>query len=762
MTDNFKRQLLGKLVSEDEITKELKSRKLSYYRESHPNNSASLASMLNEGWEIDAELKTKTRISKIKPNDIEFEDKVWTLFALLGFKLMNRDRNFHLPYDKKNEKLSQQIDVFAKDDETILIIECKASTKNKPGNFKECLEAMKGKKAGLIASIMGLFPAAKPKIKYILATRNLSLSNNDEERLRAIDGINFSEEIIDYYFQLQSQLGNAARYQLLGTLFAGQDIPDIDNRVPAIEGKMGGHTYYSFSIEPEKLLKIGYVLHRNKANENLMPTYQRLIKKARLKEIQRFVDEESGYFPNSIIINIVTPKGKNLVFDRSANQVPDSISRIGILHLPKKYRSAYIIDGQHRLYGYADSKYKSTNTIPVVALVNLDRSDQVKLFMQINENQKAVSKDLRNTLDSDLLWDSESLVERMKALRSRLAIRLGEDRKSPLYGRISIGEDKKDISTQQIGIALNRTDFLGRVKTKEIETLGVFFNGDFDKAYESMSDFLFYSFSYLKNGLEEIWESEGNIIVINKGFYGITLSLNDLVNHVKKSNLVDLPINSRNIFEAIKPYLDTVIHFFKDLDEEKTIELRKAYGAPGDAKYWRTLQLALRNEHPDVNYEGLDDYLKKEERENNELAFKLIREIENSYFKIRIRERLEEEFGKSWFKKGVPVKIYDNAMSLAAAKNREIENEEDEKEPWDQLHLIDYREIILKNWQKLFEKQFTKPGEEKIGNKEAKTSWMVELNRIRNENYHTYYVTEDELAFIQQIHDWLFDNETRS
>ena len=30
---------------------------------------------------------------------------------------------------------------------------------------------------------------------------------------------------------------------------------------------MGGHTYYSFSIEPEKLLKIGYVLHKlqNKA-----------------------------------------------------------------------------------------------------------------------------------------------------------------------------------------------------------------------------------------------------------------------------------------------------------------------------------------------------------------------------------------------------------------------------------------------------------------------------------------------------------------
>ena len=72
------------------------------------------------------------------------------------------------------------------------------------------------------------------------------------------------------------------------------------------------------------------------------------------------------------------------------------------------------------------------------------------------------------------------------------------------------------------------------------------------------------------------------------------------------------------------------------------------------------------------------------------------------------------------------------------------------------MHLIDYREIILKNWQKLFENLFTKPGEEKIsGGKEAKTKWLVELNRIRNENSHTYYVTSEELSFIEEIYDWL-------
>ena len=758
MNEDLKTRLLQKLIEIDEIAREIKHKKAEYYRESHDRNSSLLTEKLSAGWEIEVELKTKTRIIKKKPDDIAFEDKVWALFASLGFKLMNKEKHFHLPYDKKDETLVHKFDVFAKDDETILLIECKSSEKNKVGNFEQCLNSMKSRKAGLIAALNSLFPNTKPKIKYILATRNLGLSNNDEDRLKAIDGINFSEEIIEYYYGLFDQLGSAARYQLLGTLFEGQEIPDLENRIPAIEGKMGGHTYYSFSIEPEKLLKIGYVLHRNKANENMMPTYQRLIKKTRLKEIQKFVDEEGGYFPNSVIVNIIASK-KNLTFDRSSNQAPDSISRIGILHLPKKYKSAYIIDGQHRLYGYANSRFKSTNTIPVVALVNMDRSDQVRLFMQINENQKPVSKDLRNTLNSDLLWDSDSLLDQMTALKSRIAINLGENRKSPLYGRISIGEDKKDISTQQIGIALNRSDFLGKVKTREIEKLGTFYTGNLEKTYEDLSDFLFRAFRYLRESLEHIWESQNNIIVINKGFYGITLALNDLVNHVLEKKQVEPPINSRSIFEAIKPFLDTIIHFYKDITEEKISELRKAYGTPGDAKYWRELQIALRKEHSEIFYVGLDDYLKKEEKENNELAFKLIREIENSYFKKRIREKLEREYDKNWFKKGVPEKIYTEAINAAARKNREIENEEDEKEPWDQLHLINYREIILKNWQKLFEKEYTRPGEEKSGTKDDKTKWIVELNRIRNENYHTYYVTEEELSFIQEIHDWLFSQE---
>ena len=169
----------------------------------------------------------------------------------------------------------------------IIIVECKSCSGEPPqkGNFKEAIEAIGGKKQGIITSLKKLFPGTKHKIKFIFATENYYLSDPDTERLKNYDIVHFDEETVKYYCELTKHLGISAKYQLLGNLFDGQTIPELDNTIPAIEGKMGGHFYYSFSIEPEKLLKFSYVLHRNKANRKLMPTYQRLIKKNRLSEM---------------------------------------------------------------------------------------------------------------------------------------------------------------------------------------------------------------------------------------------------------------------------------------------------------------------------------------------------------------------------------------------------------------------------------------------------------------------------------------------
>jgi DNA sulfur modification protein DndB len=66
------------------------------------------------------------------------------------------------------------------------------------------------------------------------------------------------------------------------------------------------------------------------------------------------------------------------------------------LHLPKRYRSCWIIDGQHRLFGYskADKEKVKNRTVPVVAFHNLPQDVQSRMFVDINHKQVKVPANL--------------------------------------------------------------------------------------------------------------------------------------------------------------------------------------------------------------------------------------------------------------------------------------------------------------------------------------------------------------------------------
>ncbi len=759
MEENTRIELLGKLAAQDEINKLLNQKKKDFLTESIKPGLKD--HYLTEGWEIDREFKTSIRVKRNKEIDLAFEEEVWSLFALMGYKFLNKERNFHLPYDKNNPSQTKQIDVFAKDDETILLVECKTAQSNTRGDFKKELESYKGIMEGLRKSIQALFPSTKHKFKFILATKNLSISEDDIIRLKEIQGIHLNEGNIKYFYDLNSQLGKASRYQFLGNIFDGQDIPEMENKIPAVRGKMGGHTYYSFSTEPEKLLKICYVLHRNKANINMMPTYQRLIKKSRLKSVEEFITEKKGYFPNSIVISI---DAKNCNFEPANTQVANTISDIGILHLPKKYKSAFVIDGQHRLYGYSNTEYKDKNTIPVVAFVNLSREEQVKLFMQINENQKSVSKDLKETLKADLLWNSDRYDEQLEALKARLAIQLSENRNSPLYDKISVGQDNRDLTIENIKLALKRSKFLGKVTKNKIEELGLFYNGNIDDTFEKLDELLVKSFEYINDTCKVEWDkgSDG-LLLINRGIYGLILLLSDIISHLQECKFIDIKKDSINkIISELKTYLDPIAMFFREISEEERNELKGNYGGKSGTKYWRTFQKVVCDTHSDFKPDGLDEFMQQQEKQNNNRAFEIIREIE-LFFKADFRIKLEEKFGKMWFKKGMPDKIFEDATALASRKNKQIENEEDEVEPWDCVNIIAYRAIAVKNWRDVFDKEYTRPGEEKNnGAGEEKTKWMVKLEQLRNQNSHSYYVTEEELKFLEELNEWLIKKIVRN
>ena len=244
-----------------------------------------------EGWQVDAVLKTKTRLKKEKVHSKKFEDDIWCQFYELGFRTLNTDEGLELPFGKDpNEK--KQIDILAVNEEMAIIIECKSSAKTKKApSYKDEFELLSLRLDGFKKSLRQIFGESL-RTKYIFATRNLKLSSDsvDMQRFKKTKSFHYSDSTYNYVNSILKNYKNAASYQFFGLLFKDQLINTEKIKIPAVSGEMGGLTYYMFSIEPGILLKMGFVLHRTKANEDEMPTYQRLLVPSRLKGITSFID----------------------------------------------------------------------------------------------------------------------------------------------------------------------------------------------------------------------------------------------------------------------------------------------------------------------------------------------------------------------------------------------------------------------------------------------------------------------------------------
>lgn len=757
------------IVEGDELTKTATLRSKMYIVSKE--RIGTLDDLREEGWEY---LKTYAdgkyiSVRKKKPDAEIFEDRVWTLFKRMGFTSMNRDRHFVMSYDAHNSKGTQQIDVFAADEEAVIVVECKSSNCNVPkdGVFKKEIEALYGQMDGISKEIRTRFPGRK--IKFIWATHNYILNHSDQQRLKEWDIVHFSDTVVDYYMELLKHLGTSAKYQLLGNLFANVEIKNMESRIPAIQGEMGGFKYYSFSIEPERLLKIGYVLHRNEANKNMMPTYQRLIKKQRLKSVQQFVNN-GGYFPNSIIISIDT-NGRGVRFDASATKVEDSISKLGILYLPKRYRSAYIIDGQHRLYGYSDSQYAKSNTIPVVAFVDLDREEQIKLFMDINENQKAVPKTLRVTLNADMLWTSPNYNERRKALRSKIAQMLGEEETSPLLHRVVVGENEESetrcITVEAIQSALNRCDFFTVFGKKNVISKdGTFDLGDNQATCDKFYPFIEKCLKYVMDNAPKAWsmgDREYGILTINRGVQAVIRVINDIINHLIAQQKINPKMqNDEDYLPQVYFYLDPLIDYVNNMSFGQRRALKGYFGGGGEARFWRAFQKAIADVRIDFTPEGLKEYLDKEAKLYNSESSKYITDIRR-IVKELFEHELEKYYGPNWLIKALPKNIYNRAKSFADEQNYDLITSGQEGELtqiWDCVNLDECKTIatVGSHWSDIFEQKLVRPEDEKApGGKETKTIWLSKIEAIANKLLQrtSYSVTEEEFELIKSIYMWL-------
>jgi len=709
-----------------------------------------------EGWSLDKQNRKSIRLRKPKTHGIAFQDRVWILFYRMQFPLLSGEGGAEISLDPKNpESPKNQIDVVALDNEVAVAIECKSSEQAaKRPQFQNELAKHSLIRERFTACARTQFPAThKRQVVLAMFLANAILSDNDRARAADQNILVFDDKDLEYYEQLASHLGPAARYQLLADMLPGKSVPGLEIRVPAIKTKMGGFNCYSFSITPDYLLKISYVSHRSKGRRSDVSTYQRMLNKGRLNKIKEYITED-GIFPTNIVVNI---DRNRLQFERIHQEGSSEDGGIaGWLSVRPTYKSAWIIDGQHRLFAYSGHERANTAQLSVLAFDGLAPSEQAKLFIDINAKQKSVRQSLLQELYAELHWDSDDEAIRVRAIISKAIQDMDSDPESPLFGRIQTADVVRDaircISLTSVFAAIEKAGLhLGKEKKGHVIEYGPLWAGDNEATLKRTEYVLNRWLDAIRAANSDWWDrgaGEGGGLAMNDGVTTCINVLRSVFQQLEGEKLIRL--DNEDLFEVIRTYAAALAEYLASLSEQERKSFRELRGAQGQIRRTRTCQAAIRQRIAGFNPPGLDQFIQQEKAQTNAHAKEIIDDIERKLQKT-VLEELRRECGEDesgWWMVGVP-----KPVRLKVSQRFEDEGgKRGGKENY--FDLIDYSKIALENW-RLFEPILAYG---KSGSKEKRLSWLNFVNEKRNIVSHVssaVTLTLEELAELRDYQQWL-------
>jgi len=694
--------------------------------------------MIEQGWEVARELKRKIALRREWPHDERLENRTWLLFYLLGYPEISSGRNFKVKIERKGaEPLWKQIDVLAKDDETVVVAECKSCARVTRRSLQKDIEEFANLKGPIAAAIKKHY-GNEPKLKiiWLFVTHNVAWSKPDRERA-AGEHINVvTERELRYYLQIADHLRSAARYQFLAEFLKDQKIPAMDNvRVPAVKGKLGGRTFFSFVSTPRQMLKIAFVNHRSLNDPEGAPAYQRLISRTRLKQISRFL-HDGGFFPTNILVNF----DQQCRFEQIAKDDDTNVA-FGHLYLPSKYRSAWIIDGQHRLYGYAPLSERELNqNIMVVAFEHLDKTEEANLFVTINHEQKSVPKTLLDDLEGELKWGSDRPAERIGAIGARLITQMNGDIGEALYGRVTQqgipATEKTCLTVPELKAGIRRSGLVGTAiihgkeyapgplsGTNDSETL--------DRARQVLNSYL----DQVATANTELWEmGRQGLLCTNTAVQAYLQLLGSLIAFMeKKTSLTARELEPLDLLAEIEGYLAPVVKWVNAATPADMVaHFKVQFGSGGPREYYFRLCRLVQQEHPSFEPEGLIEWNEAQSEERVAEADRQIKEL-NIIVQKFIFDRFKEAYGQdadAYWHRGVTDKDI---------RTRAYKKSLDDETPLpleNYLDFIEYKKIVenREHW-RIFKPVFDIPerGEKGLS---KNLKWMERINDLRRISAH--------------------------
>jgi DNA sulfur modification protein DndB len=715
-----------------------------------------------KGWILQRPGKRATRLKRPKGHERLLEDRVWCLFQSMGYKVLN-GKNFKISFIRGDgSEGRKQIDVYAEDQETAVVIECKSKLERGRRSLqKDILETVALQKYFRDSIIKRQKKGYRPKIIWIYATNNILWSGPDVERAEAHGIKILTENELQYFETFVRHMGPAGKYQILGEFLRGQKVPGLsDIRLPAIRGKIGGEVFYSFVTTPRNLQKIAFINHQALNHPDGRPAYQRMISSSRIKEIGGYI-AKGGFFPTNILVNFSDAPRFDLI---SNAENTDPNTKFGWLTLPSKYRSAWIIDGQHRLYGFSHltDEYLDQNLF-VLAFEKMAVQKEADLFITINHKQKSVPKGLLVSLLADIRMGDADPSTALSALASAVVRALNTDKTSPLSRRFAVhgvpAEPNQNLTISEAVNGFRRSGLIGRLTGSSIAP-GPLSGATDDETVSRASSVINAYFEKVREANPKRWESGREaFIAINPGLRAHLSVIAEVVSYLSHKKSLDFQLlKSPDFALHVITFCEPIYKFIREAPDEVIKEkFSRKFGEGGVKEYAYHLMRILTDTHSDF---GTEEFLRWVEQSNsdkidevNQFLMKLSERLTNYVIdtlkKVHGTHRLASDEQAFWEIGVESERIRRNAFE---AQQRD-KSRRKPKEAY--LNIVDLAEIVKQsnNWQH-FEHTFKNPkSEERVGQKYY-LSWIQDFNELRNIAAHknqlkTY--TDEDLNFIEWL-----------
>ncbi len=536
--------------------------------------------------------ESKSREIEELPIDEILENDTWLLFYKLGFEKLNIGRECEVKYGKKETDIStKRIDVIADSHEVRVYIECTTQL-----NDSLKIKQWSSEVDDIRKFESGNSDTKKKNVVFVYCN-NTSISETDREKLSKKGIVYLNTAIIDYFLELKGQYSRLAYFQLISYLCKGQQIKSMtseDLTIPTIRTKFGSKNYaYLFGVHPATLIPLSTVPHRKLDYEDdLNHNYQRLIKKAKVNAIKRFIKVDRGIFPTNIIISIESDKHSFKAFGKAINDIQH-----GTLTLPRQYQSINVIDGQHRLYAYDGLEQSEKDLIYVVAFDKMDLEQQIKTFIDINEKQTKVSP--------SLLWDLYPTILGKDDIRYRISTlvkSLNESEESSLYGLIKY--DSASFSNKEPKLTLESvcTAIKSEKVIEDIESTMSLLR------IPNKNDTISFSllslwFQVIQENAKDHWNRRDktlNLLRSNQGYGALLKIFSAIITELHKNDILESIRNDdyKKVKEEFKDYIIPILKAVNELTTKEEIKNWKRIGEGGKQQLFVDFVRLIRASKP--------------------------------------------------------------------------------------------------------------------------------------------------------------------